>query len=351
MSFARHRYSPREVGFFVEAALSPLSVSSIEWDDKSGNVEIRYAANPLASLRGIAEWVSFVKPGATGVFNVPAGTRKVAIECTSHDPDDPSVVTVVTDGLTNMEQARIYGVDRLTLPPGPPSNSLIHWFDFADEQTVYQDVAGTQPAQDGDPIRRVNNKGSDPTPLTSASDATSPTFHQGVVNGQSVARLDDPSERLFNVIPNGVDGTVNGMTLAGIVRPISADADTILNFNWNGSDVALEIDGTLGTSIRLYLGGNSIAPITGFTLDNWYLVYVALNTGFSWDYYGSPGPEGTGFNGANPVVPVNAVMELITGLLDVEVAELFVYSESLLAPTRSGLVTYSNTKYGMLPHA
>ena len=116
MTTSRHTRSPREVGFFIEAALSPLSVSSVEWLDNSGVVEIYTTPDPLHTLRDIENWTKFAKPGGSGTFDVPAGTRKIAVEAASHDADDASAVTIVSDGRTNMEQARIYGVDQLDSP-------------------------------------------------------------------------------------------------------------------------------------------------------------------------------------------------------------------------------------------
>jgi len=60
---SRHTHSPREVGFFVEAALSPLSVSSVEWSDNGGVVEIYTTPDPLHTLRDIDNWTRFTKPG------------------------------------------------------------------------------------------------------------------------------------------------------------------------------------------------------------------------------------------------------------------------------------------------
>lgn len=263
MTIARHAYKAREVGFFVEAALSPLSTTSVEWDDKQGVVEIYTTPDPLHTLRDIANWTKFTKPGSSGSFDVPAGTRKVAIEATSspvvgeplllfaqgarsfrmlfafnepswpdsvieldddpgnnwrelgfnvgdiarvdntflmlpefegdyeiisfnvasgtsgttNDPwarvrrvdgktipefDDPGLAdfyiipkitsgvfptaVVVSDGLTNMEQARIYGVDQLDAsvvpPPAPLPGTPFANFDWSDLSTLFQ-TAGT----------------------------------------------------------------------------------------------------------------------------------------------------------------------------------------------------------------
>lgn len=146
MTIARHTYSPREVGFFVEAALSPLSVSSVEWSDNGGVVEIYTTPDPLHTLRDINNWTKFSKPGSSGSFDAPAGTRKIAIGATSHDANDPSLVTIISDGLTNMEQARIYGVDQLAIPtpaaPAPLPGTPFAHFDLSDLSTLFQ-TAGT----------------------------------------------------------------------------------------------------------------------------------------------------------------------------------------------------------------
>lgn len=136
MTTSRHTRSPREVGFFVEAALSPLSVASVEWHVRGGSLRIYTTPDPLHTLRDIANWTQFVPPLEDGVFNVPADTRKVAVEAKTHSASNPSVVTVISDGLTNMEQARIYGVDQLdspiTAPPFPPFVSAAKDFNIID---------------------------------------------------------------------------------------------------------------------------------------------------------------------------------------------------------------------------
>lgn len=133
MTTSRHTHFAREVGFFVEAALSPASVASVEWADNGGTVEIYYTADPIQTIRGIATWTQFTKPGSSGTFDAPLGTRKIAIEATSADAQDPSSVTVVRDGVGDMEQARLYGVDQLDSPiVVPPQVAAKKWTDPAD---------------------------------------------------------------------------------------------------------------------------------------------------------------------------------------------------------------------------
>lgn len=284
MTVARHTYKAREVGFFAEVALSPLSVSSVEWDDKKGVVEIYTTPDPLHTLRDIANWTKFTKPGSSGSFDVPAGTRKIAIEATSApvvgeplrifdqgdqsfrmlfrtgqdnwpdsvieldtfaspgwiehgfsvgdvcrisnpfllaeefigdyeitsfnvapkssgttvddwarvrrvdgktmpNVDDPGLAdfdmipqatsnvfptaVVISDGLIDMEQARLYGVDQLDSPVPPPAPPVMPfattaelWYDFTDVSTLFQNTGGSTPVTlTGHPIRFVANKG------------------------------------------------------------------------------------------------------------------------------------------------------------------------------------------------
>ena len=54
-------------------------------------------------------------------------------------------------------------------PPVPPLLSdLLHWFDFADISVLWQDAAGTIPIVPGQDVIRVDNKGTDGTPLIEA---------------------------------------------------------------------------------------------------------------------------------------------------------------------------------------
>lgn len=167
MSVSRHTYAAREVGFFVEAAVSPWSVASVEWIDNGGVVEIYHTTDPLQTIRGIASWTKFTKPGSSGTFDAPQGTRKIAIEAASVDAQSPSSVAIIRDGVSNMEQARLYGVDQLdspiTAPPIPffPNQAdLQHHYDYTDINTLWQDSGLSVPiTANGQTIIGVTDKG------------------------------------------------------------------------------------------------------------------------------------------------------------------------------------------------
>ncbi len=84
MSVSRHTYRLTEVGFGVEAALSPHGEPhSLEFDEKFGALRVIHTSNPLATLRAGSEWEELTLPTSPGTVVIPSGTRKIAIEATS----------------------------------------------------------------------------------------------------------------------------------------------------------------------------------------------------------------------------------------------------------------------------
>jgi len=63
-------------------------------------------------------------------------------------------------------------------PPSPPAlDDILHWFDFTDISTLFQDTGGLTPVtSNGQVIARINNKGSDATNLIQATAAQQPTY-------------------------------------------------------------------------------------------------------------------------------------------------------------------------------
>lgn len=92
-----------------------------------------------------------------------------------------------------------------SLPNPPVFANLTHWFDFSDLSVLWQDTAGTIPvASPGDPIRRIDNKGSDVNALLEdtfvVGGRRTPTWAGPDLNGlgvgdfSSVAGLSGPSD-------------------------------------------------------------------------------------------------------------------------------------------------------------
>lgn len=245
-----------------------------------------------------------------------------------------------------------WGAESFTPVPGGD----LHHFDFTDRDTVFSDVAGTVPAEDNDSIQYVGNKGSDGTPLIQSVTLDAPIYdRESTIGNQYAANFTAANHRLANTIANGMDGTVNGTTIAFVSRMTNiGPGATAFNMNWNGvgaNGLGFELDPTGTLAFRLHINGNSIVPSGGSSLqNNWYLNYVSLNTGFTWDYYTSPGPNTNTFNGANGTIPASSVLELITDFADMELAEFWIWPRALTVSELADLVAYADNKYQIMPH-
>jgi hypothetical protein len=168
MSQPQHTYTLRkEVGFGIELALSQLGEPheiQIENFKSSFDIEVITTTDPLASLRARTLWKTLTVP--TGVLTpVPVGVRKLAVQITAiNSPNSPAPTVFHVPGFfRGAENARYYGVDQLDSPivlPLFPLGALIH-YDATDLSTLWQNTAGTTPVTaDGDPLQRIDNKGS-----------------------------------------------------------------------------------------------------------------------------------------------------------------------------------------------
>lgn len=194
-------------------------------------------------------------------------------------------VTVEHMGHQGAESARIYGVDQLDNPsvaliPGLPDPQL--WFDPTDVSTVWQDTAGTIPATDGNPVGRIDNKGTDPFLLFLNEKSTTnfPTYRTNFVNGLNVldgvdigAAGDNIRGRAIGALPGA-----NGFTMATVVKKNNVTVD----------EHGAQWDTALGATPRLYwttTGGNvwraahkasgvSTMALRTITIDEWIWTYM-----------------------------------------------------------------------------
>lgn len=120
MSQPQHTYTLRkELGFGVELAMSQLGEPhEIQIENFKGqSLSVITTTDPLASLRARGLWSEFnVTPGV--LTPVPLGVRKLAVEVTvvgSLSQPSPTVFHV-PGFFRGAENARYYGVDRLTAP-------------------------------------------------------------------------------------------------------------------------------------------------------------------------------------------------------------------------------------------
>jgi len=363
VTIARHTYSSREVGFFVEAALSPLSVTSVEWSDNGGLVEIYTTPDPLHTLRDIANWTKFSKPGGSGSFDAPAGTRKIAIEATSHDANDPSVVTVASDGVTNMEQARLYGVDQLnvTLVPLLPPDfaNLLFWFDVNDISTLWKDQAGTIPIlTDLDVINRIDNKGSDTVNVPYLHDrllggSVAPLYFATEFGGKAAMgfKTGGSAWSVQTQIPGPVapGGPAAGVTIAAVGRMNSTGFASGTRCGWGGNQfVDNDADGniTAGNWAGRLTSAVDIDSGIASTVNIWNYEYLAqAGTDLRLRVGGSA--EQTIVHAG--YTPVGANQSMSINGFRAQWAEYLIWAGQLNLANRILLDTYFTTKFGVLP--
>lgn len=363
MSISRHTYTSREVGFFVEAALSPLSVTSVEWSDNGGVVEIYTTPDPLHTLRDINNWTKFSKPGSSGSFDVPADTRKIAIAATSHDANDPSLVTVVSDGLTNMELARLYGVDQLDIPAllPPDIDNLLYWFDVNDISTLWKDQAGTMPiTTDLDVINRIDNKGSDTTNIPYLHDRllggnAPPIYYATEFGGKAAMGVKTGGSAWTMQVqippPNPPSGPVEGLTIAAVGRQNDVAFGSFTTCSWGGVAV-VDNDGDGNSSAGNWLakssgGGASHDSGEASPVGVWNYCYSAQDDGTDVRVRAGGGSELTIVGSSYAPVGFNQNM-VMTGFRS-QWVEWLIWAGQLSASSRSGLTSYFDTKFGVLP--
>ncbi len=252
-----------------------------------------------------------------------------------------------------------YGATFPIAPPLPVTG-LTHHFDASDASTVWADAGGTIPAINGGPILRLDNKGTDPTPLLAAGAPTAPIYRTAILNGLNIADFDTALKTVFGVPAAGSAFVINGASIAAVLRlpAVGALAARLDILNWNGAPaplgIAVEFDGTVPASeaFQLTVNGNSFAePLATFPINtDWYLVYMVLDTGAMRFTYGSAGPENTGFNGVNGNVPPASLLEMKTDANLLQVAEWMIWDGTLTPAERATLISYANSKYGTLPH-
>lgn len=242
-----------------------------------------------------------------------------------------------------------------TTPP-PAVGNLLHWADASDAGTVWQDAAGTIPAGNGDTVERIDNKGSRGTPFLRVGFG-GVTYLTGVLNGENVIEFQSANGQLTIASESpGLAISATGFTSALITRrrqPVAAGSP--IYWRW------APFIGNPGPSIRGKSPSNDIAAdvtgnpeevlIAASGLDTWYLVYISVDpVGADDAKYGSPGPEIVTPFGVPTDIPDLSDVRWSTSTLTVEHAEAFFWDRPLTAAERADLVTYANTKYGVLPH-
>lgn len=242
-------------------------------------------------------------------------------------------------------------------PPPPALGNLLHWVDAADASTVWADFAGTIPAINGGTVERIDNKGSRGTPFLKVGFGNV-TYLTGVVNGLNVIEFQSANGQLTIAAESpGLAISTTGFTTALVTRrrgtvPVG---NPIL---WRWAPFA----GSPGPSLRLKGGSQDLAAdVTGVAeeiliaasgLDTWYLIYISFDPAGSVDdaKFGSPGPEVLTPLGTPTDIPDLADFRWGTSNETIENVEAFFWDRPLTLTERAALVTFVNTKYGVLPH-
>jgi hypothetical protein len=237
----------------------------------------------------------------------------------------------------------------------PDEADLLHWFDFSDAQTLFQNISGTQPVvNSGDTIARVENKGTDLTPLLQPTAPLRPLWITNAIGGKSAADFNAAGPAvLTNTIVNGLAPSIQGTAIGAVARFNNSFAGDNDFFDWDGVGGAILRWAGLPVASRvvwLLAGSFTLVP-TPATVNDWYLMYANFdNVGADDALFGSPGPEIVGAIGTPGTIGGNNIMSIQTQTWNIEIAEVFLWDRALTIGERATLVAHVNTKYGALPH-
>lgn len=232
----------------------------------------------------------------------------------------------------------------------PLQANLLHWFDFADPSQVFADTAGTIAATEGVPIERINNKGTDGTPITKAGPNV-PEFRTNVINGLSVARTTVSGNTLASVIAAGIPlgGGVTAFAVWKRAGGAPLAEERIVEWDQAGFDLHLAHDqvnringGGGGTS---FLGsGGGIAVDNNFV---WHYFVRGVTGGTCRHRSAASGVEATAACAGFPAINPATTLQICEPVGDV--AEILIYDLDF-APAQLALLTsYANLRYDNLP--
>lgn len=127
---------------------------------------------------------------------------------------------------------RISGARRSAPALPPDLSNLLHWFDFTDLTQMFTDTAGTMPVVfTGDDISRINNKGSDGTPLLQAAPLDRMELDLAFHANPSALASDVGGNRgsIGAAIANGIAGSYTFC----IITALGQDVLAVISASWD----------------------------------------------------------------------------------------------------------------------
>jgi hypothetical protein len=198
----------------IDDGIVPRVVVNGQPVQHNGVLLVNEADNPDVNLGG---WAFVQQPMASSINPNPA------------QPLNPFIKGVVTDEKGAVRTAPF-------VSPGPPAlANLVHWYDFDDLTTLWQDIAGTIPVTTpGDPLARVDDKGTFGTDLTDESVGQFRTPFWGFTGG--TGEYDSPPGGFNKVLSSQVSPGLGGSTrsMAWVVDREDSDTGTVYPSAWQG---------------------------------------------------------------------------------------------------------------------
>lgn len=237
-------------------------------------------------------------------------------------------------------------------PVYPAGVQPLHWFDPTKPETVWQDLAGTIPAVDGEFVMRMDNLGSDGTAILNPQTNSRPDYRTGVLNGKNVIGLSVQQFGTKLEIQPAAGHAVStlGMSMAVVFKAAaSMDGAQIRLVRWSGHE--MRISGA--DVLQGWIPGDANISMGSPTPSNWYMAYWTVGVDDDEDYhYMSPGPEVNVPRANSADIPASfpMVWSMLNNILlgvDVETTDFIIWPRALTAPERAQFRAEITTKYGI----
>lgn len=257
--------------------------------------------------------------------------------------------------LAEMDEFEAYADARYGVLPVTPQplkiEDLVHWFDFTDLTTLWQNAAGTVPVVAGTDIERVDDKGYAGADFID-SFPPGPVWQPSLINGlggtEQLAGF--PANLQNAAYPNDADTQF----VQAVVRALysGAAANNIYLSSAAPGVLGIEADDTGSGDWAGNVTNQPQPTSTGrpITLNEWVRVSAGQDGGGGDNIYSASGSPDVVLTGpaTAPGTPSVATLAQLEG----NVMEVLVYDEGMDADERQAQDdNYFNRRYGTLPHS